>query len=278
MFVDTLMNTEWYSKAYDNHYRIAGMKLTLDGSPQGRTAWRTEPYLIPPDGAQMGYQGYPAIPQDSVVQALYEKAFRNNWQVITHANGDAAMDQMIRTMQLAQEKYGNSNRRSVLIHGQYVRDDQLDKFKKLQVIASLFPLHTFYWGDWHKQIIGDSLGNRISPTRTALDKGLKISIHTDAPVALPNLMRMIGISVERKSRSGQVIGPEEKLTPYEALQATTIWSAYQHFEEEHKGSLEEGKLADMVILNKNPLKVAETEIKDILVTETIKEGTTIFKL
>ena len=188
------------------------------------------------------------------------------------------MDQMIRTMQLAQEKYGNSNRRSVLIHGQYVRDDQLDKFKKLQVIASLFPLHTFYWGDWHKQIIGDSLGNRISPTRTALDKGLKISIHTDAPVALPNLMRMIGISVERKSRSGQVIGPEEKLTPYEALQATTIWSAYQHFEEEHKGSLEEGKLADMVILNKNPLKVAETEIKDILVTETIKEGTTIFKL
>lgn len=278
MFVDTLMNTEWYSKAYDNHYRIAGMKLTLDGSPQGRTAWRTEPYLIPPDGAQMGYQGYPAIPQDSVVQALYEKAFRNNWQVITHANGDAAMDQMIRTMQLAQEKYGNSNRRSVLIHGQYVRDDQLDEFKKLQVIASLFPLHTFYWGDWHKQIIGDSLGNRISPTRTALDKGLKISIHTDAPVALPNLMRMIGISVERKSRSGQVIGPEEKLTPYEALQATTIWSAYQHFEEEHKGSLEEGKLADMVILNKNPLKVDETEIKDILVTETIKEGTTIFKL
>ncbi|MDE0537085.1 amidohydrolase, partial [Tenacibaculum sp. L6] len=77
------------------------------------------------------------------------------------------------------------------------REDQLDSFMELNVIASLFPLHTYYWGDWHKQIIGDSLGNSISPTRTALDKGLRITIHTDAPVALPNLMRMVGISVER---------------------------------------------------------------------------------
>ena len=277
LFVDKYMGSKWNTNTYNNHYRIGGVKLTLDGSPQGRTAWRTLPYLLPPDGAKEGYLGYPAIPNDSSVMAIYNKAFKNNWQIHTHANGDAAMDQMIRSMKPIAAKYGNNNRRNVLIHGQYVREDQLDSFKDLDVIASLFPLHTFYWGDWHKEIIGDSLGNTISPTRTALNKGLKITIHTDAPVALPNLMRMVGISVDRTSRSGQVIGEKEKLTPYEALQSITSWSAYQHFEEDQKGTLQEGKLADMVILDKNPLKVSPTEIKEIVVLETIKEGVSVYK-
>ncbi|WP_282122542.1 amidohydrolase [Algibacter mikhailovii] len=277
LFVDKYMQSKWNSKSYLNHYRIGGMKVTLDGSPQGRTAWRTQPYLIPPDGAKADYAGYPAIPNDSTVAGLYEKAFENNWQILTHANGDAAMDQMIRTMKIAAKKYGNNDRRSVLIHGQYVREDQLDAFKDLNVITSLFPLHTYYWGDWHKQIIGDSLGNKISPMRTALNKGLRATIHTDAPVALPNLMRMVGISVERKSRSGAVIGPDEKLRPYEALQAITIWSAYQHFEEQSKGTLEAGKLADLVILDKNPFKVSEENIKNILVHTTIKEGHVVYQ-
>jgi predicted amidohydrolase YtcJ len=187
------------------------------------------------------------------------------------------MDQMIRTMKPAIEKYGNENRRDVLIHGQYVRGDQLDTFKEMNVIAALFPLHTFYWGDWHKQIIGDSLGNKISPTRTALNKGLKITIHTDAPVGLPNIMQIVGTAVTRTSRSGAVIGEEERLSPYEALQAVTIWSAFQHFEEDRKGSLEVGKWADMVILDNNPLKVPPNQIKDIQVQETIKQGVSVFK-
>ena len=277
LFVDKYMNSKWNSKTYSNHYRIGGMKLTLDGSPQGRTAWRTQSYLIAPDGAKEGYLGYPAIPNDSLVISIYEKGFKNNWQILTHANGDAAMDQMIRSIEPIASKYGNTNRRNVLIHGQYVREDQLDSFKKLDIITSLFPLHTFYWGDWHKEIIGDSLGNKISPTRTALNKGLKITIHTDAPVALPNLMRMVGISVERKSRSGKIIGANEKLTPYEALKGITIWSAYQHFEEKTKGTLEQGKLADLVILDMNPLKVSEEKIKEIKVLETIKEGVSVYK-
>ena len=277
LFVDTLMNTKWNSKKYDKKYRIGGMKLTLDGSPQGRTAWRTQPYLLPPDGAKKGYLGYPAIPQDSVLESLYRKAFANNWQIQTHANGDAAMDQMIRTMRKVSSEFEKKDRRNVLIHGQYVREDQLDAYKELDVIASLFPLHTFYWGDWHKQIIGDELGNKISPTRTALNKGLRVTIHTDAPVALPNLMRMVGITVERKSRSGKLIGAGEKLTPYEALKGITEWSAYQHFEENKKGTIENGKLADLVILDKNPLKVAEKDIKDIVVLETIKEGISVYK-
>ena len=277
MFLDKYMDSNWNSKTYNNHYRIAGLKLTLDGSPQGRTAWRTQPYLLVPEGASEDYLGYPALTNDDDVTAIYEKAFKNNWQILTHANGDAAIDQMIRTMIPIAQKYGNDDRRNVLIHGQYVREDQLDSFKELDVIASLFPLHAFYWGDWHKEIIGDSLGNKISPTRTALNKGLNITIHTDAPVALPNLMRVVWTAVNRTSRTGQIIGESERLTPYEALKGITIWSAYQHFEDNKKGSLEEGKLADIVILDKNPLKVEPDAIKDIQVVETIKEGVSIFK-
>ncbi len=276
LFVDKYMQTKWYADDYINGYKIGGMKVTLDGSPQGRTAWRTTPYLLPPDGAKKDYVGYPAIPKDEDLTNIYEKAFKNNWQILTHANGDAAMDQMIRTLKPLTEKYGNEDRRFVLIHGQYIRDDQLDSFKQLKVIASLFPLHTFYWGDWHSEIIGKELGQRISPVRTALDKGLKITIHTDAPVALPNLMRVVWTAVERTSRSGEIIGEGERLTPYEALQAITIWSAHQHFEGKEKGSLEVGKLADLVVLDKNPIDVPHTNIKDIQVMQTIKAGKVVY--
>ncbi|WP_233131788.1 amidohydrolase [Robiginitalea sediminis] len=276
MLVDQYMGTPWNSRDYTNHYRIGGMKVTLDGSPQGRTAWRTQPYHLPPDGQGPDYAGYPVIPSDSTVQAILEKGFKNNWQTLIHANGDAAMDQLIRTLRPNIEKYGLGDRRNTLIHGQYVREDQLDAFKELDVIASLYPLHTFYWGDWHKQIIGDSLGNKISPTRTALNKGLNLTIHTDAPVALPNLMRVVWTAVNRTSRSGAIIGEEERLTPYEALQAITIWSAYGHFEDATKGSLAPGKLADLVILDANPLKVDPDAIKDIQVLETIKEGEPVY--
>lgn len=277
MFVDKYMNSKWNQNTYIDHYRIGGMKVTLDGSPQGRTAWRTQPYLIPPEGMPKDYKGYPAISKDSMLSSIYEKGFVNNWQILSHTNGDAAVDQMIRTLKPLKEKYGNKGRRDVIIHGQYIREDQLDEAKEMKMIASLFPLHTFYWGDWHKELIGDSIGNKISPVKTALKKGIKITIHSDAPVALPNLMRVVWTAVERKSRSGKVIGPTERLSPFEALKAITIWSAYQHFEEDRKGTLEEGKLADLVILDKNPLKVAPADIKDIVVLETIKEGSTVYK-
>lgn len=270
------LHSNWNKREYNHHYRIGGVKVTLDGSPQGRTAWRTIPYLISPDGQNKEYKGYPAIADDKKVMAIFDTAFANNWQIIAHANGDAAIDQMIRSIKPAAVKYGNTDRRSVLIHGQYVRMDQLDSLKKLDVVASLFPMHTFYWGDWHKKIIGDELGNKISPIKSALKKGLHVTSHTDAPVALPNLMMIMWTTVNRVSRSGAVIGAEERLTPYEALQSITIWGAYQHFEDNNKGSLKVGKLGDLVILDQNPLKVDKMKIKDIVVLETIKEGKSVF--
>lgn len=271
------LRTDWNSKQYKNHYRIGGIKLTLDGSPQGRTAWRTEPYLIPPDGQKEGYSGYPAIPDNADVQAIVDTAFANNWQLLSHTNGDAAADQLIRAVSKASEKYGNNDRRTVLIHGQLLRMDQLDSIKKYDMAASLFPMHTFYWGDWYKQIIGPEKAQQISPIKSALKKGVPVTSHTDAPVALPNLMMILHTTVNRVSRSGTVMGPDEQLTPYEALKCITEWSAWQHFEEDRKGTLTAGKLADLVILDQNPLKVDPMTLKDIVVLETIKEGQSVYK-
>jgi predicted amidohydrolase YtcJ len=273
---DSLHVSSWYSKEYKNRYRIGGVKITLDGSPQGRTAWRTQPYLIPPEGRSDDYAGYPAFADENQVREFYEKAFHHGWQVLTHANGDAAIDQMISAMLPAAHNYQREDFRNVLIHGQYVRNDQLDDIGDLGIVVSLFPLHTFYWGDWHEELIGDTLAAGISPTRTALRKGLKITTHTDAPIVNPNIMRAIWAASVRETRSGKILGAEERLTPYQALCSVTSWSAYQHFEEDKKGTLSPGKLADLVILNNNPLKVPLDRIKDIVVHETIKEGITVY--
>jgi hypothetical protein len=253
------------------------LKVTLDGSPQGRTAWRTTPYLLPPPGQKKGYSGYPAIPDDKEVQKIVDTAFVNNWQMKAHCNGDASVDQWLRAIRVASMKYGNNDRRNILIHGQLMRMDQLDSLKKYDIVASLFPMHTFYWGDWYKKIIGPEKAMQISPIKSALKKGLRVTSHTDAPVAFPNMMMILWTTVNRVSRSGTVIGADERLTAYEALKSITIWGAEQFFEEKTKGTLTAGKLADMVILDKNPVKIDPMMLKEIKVVETIKEGISIYK-
>lgn len=272
------MRSQWYSKTYNHRYRIGGLKVTLDGSAPGRTAWRTMPYLVPPDGQKKGFAGYPAIPNDADVIKIIDTAFANNWQLLVHCNADAAADQYFRALSPAVAKYGNNNRRNVLIHGQLIRMDQLDSMKKYDLVASLFPMHTFYWGDWYDKIIGADRAQQISPIKSALNKGLHVTSHTDAPVAFPNLMMIMWTTVNRVSRTGKIVGPAERLSPYQALQSITTWGAWQHFEENSKGTLTAGKLADLVILNQNPLKIDPMKLKEIKVVTTIKEGTVVYQL
>ena len=265
-------------KSYSKHFRIAGAKLSLDGSPQGRTAWLTQPYLIPPEGQPKTYVGYPAIPDESKVDQLVATAYKNNWQILAHTNGDAALDEYLSAVDKAARKYGNNDRRSVAIHAQTARFDQLDRMKQLQIIPSFFAMHTYYWGDWHRDVtFGKERAYRISPGQTALNKGMIFTQHHDAPVALPNSLMVLYATVNRISRSGDVIGPAERVSPYNALRSITSWAAYQYFEENSKGTLEKGKLADLVVLDKNPLKVDPQQIKDIQVIQTIKEGNVVYQ-
>ena len=266
-----------FSRTYKDRYRVAGMKITLDGSPQGRTAWRTVAYAEPPDGQKAGYKGYPVIPDTKVVERAFDLAYQNGWPTKVHANGDAAIDQMIAALAPVHAKYGAGDRRHVLIHGQFVTRRQLEALHTLQVIPSLFPMHTFYWGDWYDRIIGPAQAQQISPMRTAIALGMQPTSHSDAPVALPNLLQVMWATVNRTSRSGKVVGPGERTTPLEALKSITLWSAYQHFEDKDKGSIEVGKLADFAVLSANPLAVDPATINTIKVTETIKEGKTVYK-
>jgi predicted amidohydrolase YtcJ len=265
------------SRTYKNRYRAAGMKITLDGSAPGRTAWLTTPYLLLPPGAKAGYTAYGAIPDTKVLAALVDEAYGKKWPTHIHANGDAAVDQLIAAVTPALAKYGPADRRTVMIHGVLMRKDQLPTLKSLQVMPSLFPMHTFYWGDWYGEIIGPERAQQIAPIGSALRLGMFPTSHSDAPVALPNLMQVMWATVNRVSRSGKVIGPDERLTPIDALKAITLWSAMQSFEDATKGSIEVGKLADFAVLDRNPITSDPATINTIKVMETIKEGTSVYK-
>jgi predicted amidohydrolase YtcJ len=265
------------SQKYTNHYRCGGVKLTIDGSPQGKTAWLTKPYFIPPPGKDKDYVGYAAIDEETT-NAAVEKAYANGWQILCHGNGDAASDRYIAAIRKAKAKYPKVDNRPVLIHGQVLREEQVDELKELDIFPSLFPMHTFYWGDYHRDsVLGPERAANISPTGWVLKRGMMFGTHHDAPVALPDSMRILSATVTRKTRTGKVLGPEHKVPVATALKAMTLWSAWQHFEEKTKGSIEVGKLADFVVLSENPLEIDEDKIADIKVLETIKEGTSVYK-
>ncbi len=281
-YPDVLVDREFIRKnvtqEYKNRLRVGGAKLTIDGSPQGFTAWRDRPYYAPVGKYPPGYRGYPAATGEQVISAI-DWAYENKIQILTHSNGEAASDLLIAAIDAASRKHGGGDRRAVLIHGQFLREDQIDSFNRLSVIPSLFPMHTFYWGDWHRDhTVGPALADNISPTGWCVNRGMKFTSHHDAPVAFPNSMRVLDATVTRRSRSGDIIGPAQRVDVMTALKAMTIWPAWQHFEEKSKGSIEAGKLADFVILDKDPTAIDPENIDEIKVVETIKEGVTIFNI
>ena len=264
------------SANYINRFRVAGAKLTIDGSPQGFTAWRDRPYYDPVGDYPAGYVGYPAATSKQVAEAI-DWAFANNIQIITHSNGEAASDQLIAFIKKSTSTHGVRDRRSVLIHGQFLREDQIDSLKQLNILPSLFPMHTFYWGDWHREhTVGPKLADNISPTGWCVERGMKFTSHHDAPVAFPNSMRVLDATVTRRSRSGDIIGPARRVDVMTGIKAMTIWAAWQHFEENFKGSIEVGKLADFVILDQDPTSIDPEMIDQIKILETIKEGVAVY--
>ncbi|WP_430811900.1 MULTISPECIES: amidohydrolase [unclassified Carboxylicivirga] len=265
------------SHNYKNRFRVGGVKLTLDGSPQGKTAWLTKCYHVNPEGRTGCYEGYPIMNDDKATEFV-KTAFKNHWQILAHTNGDAAIDQYISAVKEAEKENAYADRRTVMVHGQTLRKDQIPELVDLKILPSLFPMHTFYWGDWHREsVLGESRADYISPCRDVIDAGLTITSHHDAPVTFPNSMRVLDATVNRVTRSGKILGADQRITPFEGLKALTDWAAYQYFEEETKGTLTEGKLADFVILDQNPLKIDPMDIHNIEVLESIKEGKTVYK-
>lgn len=258
---------------YTNRFQIGGGKIILDGSPQGKTAWLTSPY----EGEET-YCGYPTH-SDEAVEGAVKAAITGNYQLLAHCNGDAAADQYLRCYKKALGETGNPKEdlRPVMIHCQTVRDDQLDEMKEIGMIPSIFVAHTYYWGDVHLKNLGERRGSRISPVRSALERGLPYNFHQDCPVLKPDMMQTVWCAVNRQTKKGVKIGEEQCVSVFDALKGITVNAAFAYHEEERKGTIEAGKLADLVILEKNPLKVDKMAIKDIAVAETMKEGVTLYK-
>ncbi len=284
VYPDVLVDREFIKKnvsaTYVKRVRVAGAKFTIDGSAPAFTAWRDRPYYAPVGDFPKGYAGYPAVTTQQALDAI-DWAYANDIQIITHANAEAASDLLIAASTVARLKHGpGKDRRPVLIHGQFLREDQVDSFQRLGILPSLFPMHTFYWGDWHSaKTVGPVLGQNISPTGWVRQRGMMFTSHHDAPVAFPDSMRVLDATVTRVARgSGKIIGPNQRVDVMTALKAMTIWPAWQHYEEKAKGSIEAGKLADFVILSRDPTQGDPNSIDRIKVTETIKEGTTVFRL
>ena len=262
---------------YSDRFKIGGVKITIDGSPQGRTAQFTTPYLNGGPAGEENWLGELTFPQD-IVNKMVEKVYTLNVPLNLHANGDGAIDAFFKAHQYAARNDLEKDRNITMIHAQFAREDQLDYFVKYQIRPSFYTLHTYYFAEAHLANRGKTQTDYISPMRDAIDRGLNPTNHTDFVVAPLDQMMLLWSAVNRISRNGVVIGESQRITPLEALKAITIWPAQQYGEQSSKGSLEVGKLADMVILSNNPLTVEPNKIKEIKVLTTIKEGKVIYQM
>ncbi len=290
---DLLKQNPEMADGYYNRLKIGGGKILLDGSPQARTAWLSESY----EGDEE-YCGYAALP-DTEVESAIRDAEENGYQLLAHANGDAAAEQYLRCYEKVLREcglktgsdhkteinaenrrvsgYAHTDRRPVMVHCQTVRDDQLKKMAELGMIPSIFVAHTYFWGDVHLKNLGKKRGNHISPVKSALAYGLPYNFHQDCPILPPDMLRTVWCAVNRKTRGGILIGEDQRISVFDALKGITIHAAYEYFEEDQKGSIEVGKLADLVILDQNPLKVEREKLADIRILETMKEGEVLYR-
>ena len=262
-------------KRYVNRVRLGGIKFWLDGSID--TAWFTKPYATNPPGKTGGYSGFRQIP-DEVINAAFDRFWPTEMQIHMHMNGDAAADQALAAIDKAVKKHGMRDARPVFVHASWLRPDQIEKMKTCGAIPSFLPSGIVPGGDGVVKLWGPERAAGSMATRTFLRAGLPFTFSHDAPVSpQPWILALVDAGTNRQSASGQVIGPDERISPYDGLRAVTAMAAYQLKEEKTKGTLEAGKLADLVILEKNPLKVDPVTIKDIAVVETIKEGKTVYR-
>jgi len=262
--------------ALSGRLHLGAVKLFSDGSIQGYTGHLSQPYHVPPPGKAADYRGYPSL-SGGALRAQVQQFYAGGFQVAIHANGDAAIDASLAAIEAAQAAHPRADDRPLLIHAQMTRVDQLERMKRLRAVPSFFVLHTYYWGDRHRDIfMGPERAARISPLRSALARGLHFTIHCDAPVVPMDPLQLVWAAVNRRSSSGAIIGPGERIGVEDALRATTIEAARQHFLEDERGSIETGKLADLVVLSADPTAQDPARLRELQVLRTIVGGKTVF--
>jgi hypothetical protein len=260
-------------KRYVNRVRLGGIKFWLDGNPQ--VAWMSEPYTTPPPGRKAGYKAYGQIP-DSILFSFFDKYWTSNMQINMHVQGDQAVEQALQAIEAAVKKHGMSDHRPVFVHCGYARPDQIARMKAVGGIPTFLSTGLIGQGDEVQKMWGVKRASNGMAAVSMLKAGIHFTISHDAPITPPAILPIVNAAVNRTTANGNVIGAGQRITAYQGLQAATSSAAYQIKEEKTKGTLEVGKLADLVILDKNPLKVDPSTIIGIKVMQTIKEGKTVF--
>ncbi len=264
------------SSTIPERVRVGAVKLFQDGSLQGYTGFLSTPYHRQPDGKQ-DYAGYPARSRTKLVETV-RKYHRAGFQIAIHGNGDAAIDDILYAYRDAQQDFPRSDARHRIEHCQTPRDDQLDEMRALGITPSFFVAHVFYWGDRHRDLfLGPQRAERISPLASAQQRGLRFTIHNDTPVTPVDPLLLVWCAVNRETRNGKVLGLDQRIDTYSALRAVTIDAAWQNFEENSKGTIEPGKLADFVVLAEDPLAVSMHRLKDLPILESIVGGESVFQ-
>jgi len=261
---------------YEHGLKLGGIKITGDGSPQGKTAFFTRPYLAGGPGGEENWRGEPTFPAE-VLQEMVAKVYALGVPLNYHANGDGAIDMLLAAHAAVAKEDPTRDRNVTVIHAQFARRDQLEAFARYRFTPSLYTLHTYYFAEAHLANRGPEETAYISPMRDSIDLGLHPTNHTDFVVAPLDQPFVLWSAVNRVSRAGAVIGPGQRVTPLEGLAAMTIDAARQYGEEAEKGSLEVGKRADLVVLDRSPLAVEPMALKDLRVLETIKDGRTVWR-
>lgn len=259
----------------NDRVHIGATKLVGDGSIQGYTGFLSEPYFKPGEHPA-DYRGYPNIDADTLGAHVKELHCAGQ-QVAVHENGDAGIDLFLDAWERALDACPTEDARPILVHAQMSRPDQLERMKKLGVTPSFFSAHVYYWGDRHRDLfLGPERAARINPAASALALGLPFTTHLDTPIVPIDSMLQLWTPVARETSSGQTLGPEERISAEHALRAMTSDAAWQLRLEDQLGSIEVGKLADLVILSANPLEHGD-DLRDIEIERTLVGGVTIYE-
>ena len=255
----------------DDGLRVCGLKFFFDGAISARTAAVTEEYLNRP-----GFYGVMATTREIATKTIMD-AYKEGYRISAHANGDRAIEMYLDIMQEAQKKYPREDPRNRDIHCTVITPKLVERIKKLGILPTIFGPYVYYHGDKLIPAFGEERLERMFAARSFLDAGVKIAAHSDHPCApYPPMMAIHGL-VNRKTKAGKPIGQSQKLSVMEALKLYTVHSAYQQMDEDKLGSIEEGKLADMVVLGEDILTIDTEKIKDIPIEMTIVDGKVVYQ-
>jgi predicted amidohydrolase YtcJ len=256
----------------DDHLRFIGVKYISDGSTQGLTAALNKPYTYPKNSQWSGALDY----KDAEIYSSAKAYFDQGWQISTHANGDKAIDQTLTTYsKLLANNPKPQDRRLRIEHFTINNESQVKKAVQLGVVPSFTIGHVDYWGAaFNNEIVGAERAKRIDPAGDFKRAGAKFTLHSDTPVSPVGPLNYISEEVTRlwQLPPQKALGPDQAVSVDDAIRAITIDAAYQIFADNIVGSLEVGKQADLVVLEKNPRTTPPADIRNIKVIGTYVDG------